>query len=68
MPVDAAPPLRPRAPCLQDAAKDEQTAFIAVYSQGADGAWRTVLEETEIPGKAKFEGLEVLSWGAGAPQ
>lgn len=41
-----------------------QTAFIAVYGQAADGTWRTLMEETEIPGTAKFEGLEVLSWGA----
>lgn len=45
----------------EDAATDGQTAFITVYGQAADGAsWRVLLDETEIPGGAKFEGIEVL--------
>jgi hypothetical protein len=47
----------------EDAAKGQQTAFITIYGENPDGSWRTLLEETEIPGNAKYEGLEVLSWG-----
>jgi soluble calcium-activated nucleotidase 1 len=47
----------------EDAEKGEQTAFITIYAENPDGSWRTLLEEQEIPGNHKYEGLEILSWG-----
>lgn len=45
----------------EEAATDRQTAYITVYKRNpADDSWKVVMEETEIPGDAKFEGLEVI--------
>ena len=42
---------------------NRQTAYFTIYGQdGAEGGWRVLMDEVEIPGDAKFEGLEVLSW------
>jgi soluble calcium-activated nucleotidase 1 len=44
----------------EEAATDRQTTFITMYQQTADGKFRVVMEETEIPGDAKFEGIEIF--------
>lgn len=41
---------------------DRQTTYLTVFGMGPSGEWRVLLEETELPHAAKFEGLEVLSW------
>jgi soluble calcium-activated nucleotidase 1 len=38
-----------------------QRSYIAVYAEGGDGSWRTLMEETALPIDRKFEGVEVLS-------
>lgn len=43
----------------EDAALDRQTAFVTIFQLVGD-KWKVVLEETEIPGDAKFEGLEIF--------
>lgn len=44
----------------EEAATDRQTAFLTMYKSNGDGSWRVIMEEQEIPGDAKFEGLEVI--------
>jgi soluble calcium-activated nucleotidase 1 len=47
----------------ENSERDRQTTYITIYKQdAASGGWRVLLEETELPHEAKFEGLEVLSW------
>jgi hypothetical protein len=44
----------------ENSATDAQTSYLTIYGEQADGSWRVLLEETELPGAAKFEGLEVI--------
>lgn len=44
----------------ENSATDSQTSYITVYGEQADGSWKVLLEETELPGASKFEGLEVI--------
>ena len=44
----------------ENSATDSQTTYIVIFGEQADGSWRVLLDETEIPGKAKFEGIEVI--------
>ena len=48
----------------ENSERKRQTAYFTVFGQAEDGAgWRVLMDEVEIPGEAKMEGLEVLSWG-----
>jgi soluble calcium-activated nucleotidase 1 len=46
----------------ENSERDRQTSYFTVYGENDDGSWRVLLDEVELPGEAKFEGLEVLSW------
>lgn len=51
----------------ENSERKRQTAYFTVFGQNEDGSgWRVLLDEVEIPGEAKMEGLEVLSWGTGS--
>ncbi len=51
----------------ENSERKRQTAYFTVFGQAEDGAgWRVLMDEVEIPGEAKMEGLEVLSWGTGS--
>lgn len=41
---------------------DRQTSYFTIFGEGPGGTWRVLMEEVELPGEVKFEGLEVLSW------
>ena len=45
------------------AATGVQKTYLAVYGMesGADGGWRELMPETELPVEAKFEGIAVLN-------
>jgi soluble calcium-activated nucleotidase 1 len=42
----------------ENAETGKQTTFITVF----DRSGNVLLEETEVPGEAKFEGIEFVSW------
>ena len=44
----------------EDSTTNTQTTYITVYAERSPGVWAVLLEETELPGKAKFEGIEVI--------
>ncbi len=44
-------------------AEDRQTTFITVLKETPPGTWQVVMPETELPGGAKYEGIEILCWG-----
>ena len=46
----------------EDSKTNKQTAFLTVYGENADGSWKVLMEEVEVPGAVKYEGVEVLSW------
>lgn len=46
----------------ENSERDRQTSYFTIYGENDDGSWRVLLDEVELPGEAKFEGLEVLSW------
>ncbi len=50
----------------ENSAAGTQRTYITVFGEvpAGSGQWRTLLEETELPLAAKFEGLEVLSAGS----
>ena len=42
--------------------RDRQTSYFTVFGESADGSWRVLMDELELPGEVKYEGIEVLSW------
>lgn len=38
----------------------QQTTFLTIYGDAGNGQWKVLMEETELPGGYKFEGLEIL--------
>lgn len=47
----------------ENAELDEQTSYITMYGYDAEtDAWNVLMDEVELPGKSKFEGVEVISW------
>ena len=46
----------------ENSERDRQTSYFTIFGEDASGGWGVLMDEVELPGEVKFEGLEVLSW------
>ena len=44
----------------EDSSTSTQATFITIFGERSPGVWDVLLEETELPGHAKFEGIEII--------